>query len=445
MSFYPGVPNTSPQWYRGSGREFYRYDGRLTALFVLLFFMPYWPGTPFRIDQFIGIIYLVFFVLSLYSSRVIAGLDWGIGNLAMVAFWAIVYISTRIILDGKFDAGTAKIFNYQIYFAAGLSIFIFHRKRLIQTKDIFVNAILMISIPISLFALFQFYFTDHYLVTLLLEWYGGHGDAAYASEYTDLETLAAIEVLSKTSMTSIFTGKHSLAVFDLFVIALAVGAHGEGNRTRNGRYFLKVVIVLALISGWLSTSKIFFFGIAIFFVLALDVGRLMAKAGTIALGVCFGLVSLTYFSEEMRVLNDLVELVLSGNIFEIFSSRFGGGTDVGYLGDKMEILFEPLTLFLGQGAWAGKYSLSDSQFRSALLIGGIPYFLLIYGFVIYLLILNWRARHELPYARPFFALGMAYLIGGTGIECYWQARTVPLWIVANLLLAVPQRANRLSG
>lgn len=415
---------------------------RFIWLFILLFFLPYYPGTSFRIDQFLGITYILAIPCLLFTKKVLKFESKPEMILTLIAFLVVIYTFLRVLADFSIPL---RIINYQLYLACGMGIWYVHHNTFTAGKNIFIKSLLVISIPISLFAVFQFYFKDSALTHFLLTWYNGEGSEDYEitanGMHETYNNLAAIEVLTGTSMTSIFTGKHSLAMFCMFIISLGLGAKHDDSMTSRSKNIAIAAILAAIIAGFFSTSKIFFFGIIIMFGLYyfcnLSKDTIFAVIAKILLVVFFSITAIV-LGDELRVLGNIINTVLSGDVLNIFSSRFGSD---GYLSQYASVLNQPITWIAGLGAQAGAMKISDNQFRSILLIGGLPYFFLFFSFIIYLLILNWRSRFHSPYSLPFFSLGIALLFSSLGIEVYWQARTVPLWILANVLLAIPKSAG----
>jgi len=294
------------------------------------------------------------------------------------------------------------------------------------------------AILVNLFAFFQFINPQHEVVSTALRWYGGVGQEEY--EYDDFNTLAAKTLLGGGQSISIFSGVQALAIFNLFIIAMAYGTLSD-SLSKSGMKFLGLLsLILALIGGVLSGSKTFVFGVILLFVLISVGGMRISRIGY-ALFLFVMFFAIFYlFSSQLRVTGDVWDLMIGGGIWDIFGSRFGSSDYEGYLSDVMAKTIEPFTLIFGLGTLAFDYKYTDFQFRQIVLVGGLPLFLLFYGLLVYLLVLNWRSRRSSSYGLPLFALGLVFLIAGVGQDVHLQARIVPLWMITNLLVGLGRRA-----
>ena len=273
-----------------------------------------------------------------------------------------------------------------------------------------------------------------------LKWYGGTGDNSYA--YEDFSTISALTLLGGGQAVSIFSGVQGLAIFDLFIIAIAYGALYDKQFIGRMRVAALFSLLFALIGGALSGSKTFFFGLLILFSIVGSASMTTSEKPLrhfliFTFSVLAFVVIYKLASSELRVTRDVWNLFLEFRFLGLFESRFGFLGGEGYLSDVIAKTFEPTTLLWGLGSFAVDYKYTDFEFRQVVLVGGIPLFVIYYGFLIYLLVLNWRSQRETSYGIPLFALGIAFLGSGIGMDTHLQARTMPLWVIANLLLAVP--------
>lgn len=416
-----------------------RFPFNWVIILTLLFFGPYFPGTPYRIDQFLGVAYILLLAMHFLVNGRLRFYSRSEKVLTVLAFLVVIYTFLRVLSDFKLPL---QIVNYQLHLATGMALWYFHRNLLISGRSLFVISLLTVSIPITLFSAFQYFYVDHPVTLFLLDWYNGPGKESYDTSFLGevgegRNTIAAMTVLTGTSMTSIFTGKNSLAMFCLFIIAIAMGARRDTFLIGlPPKAIANIALASAAIGGFFSTSKVFFFGIIIYSTLIFFTSSAWRKAVKLgaAMLMAIALIAAAFtLGDELRVLGDLIRVIQGVDIFRIFLTRFG---EYGYLTQYNYVFYEPLTWIAGHGAEAGGFLISDSHYRAVLVFGGLPFFFIFSSFVLYLLVQNWKARRLSPYALPFFALGVTLLFSAIGIPVYWTARIVPLWVVANVLLAV---------
>jgi len=415
-----------------------RRDGRLLVVLLLAgFFGPYFPGTPFRLDQVIGWLHIAILLsgLAVYSRiRFATSVEKFVTSYALLI---LLFVSVRLFMDVENYRAAFQITNQFSYCSAGAAIFYVHRARLMVARTFFIAALLVISIIINLFAFYQIITPDSYLIALALNWYGGVGDEIY--QFGDFNTISAITLLGGGQAVSIFSGVQGLAVFDLFIAAIAYGALKDTEFRRGQRHFAFLSLVIALVGGVLTGSKTFIFGTMIFYAIIAFCGGFTARhiRGVLFLLILFVLL-LSYSADQLRVTGDVWNLITEVNVSEAFSSRFGSAEREGYLSDVMAKTFEPLTLTFGLGSSAVDYKYSDFQLREIILVGGVPLFVFYYVFLACLVLLNWRSRTETCYGIPLFALGITLLIANVGMDPHLQARTIPLWMIVNFLVGMPR-------
>jgi hypothetical protein len=412
----------------------------LLILLLLAFFGPYYPGTPFRLDQIIGWLYILLFISLLFAPRA----PFRAGIQAKLAAWALIILAMALLrLFCYFDNLRAafQIANQFSYFAAGMALFLVHETAWRRHRRLVVSWVLWATIALNAFALLQLLHPEHPLVQGVLDWYGG----VSSEEFGNFGTMAALSVLGARQATSIFVGAQGLAIWNLMGIALASGALADTQARARG--LAMVAIAMSLIGGALAGSKTFLFGLLILFALlgfssgAMRSGRLIffLLVSVLFLGIY------KYFADELPVTGDVWNLLVEFRWLNALSSRFGSAGSEGYLTDVMYKTFEPFTLLFGLGSSAVDYKYTDFQFRQVVLVGGLPLFIVYYGFLLYLLSINWRARRTVAYGLPLFSLGVAFLITGIAMDTHLQARTIPIWILLNLLLSVPASQSHPAG
>lgn len=408
-------------------------------ILILIFFGPYLSSTQFRMDTLIGVVYIIlmyfFFIRGYHFFSTVEK------SLFVVSLFIPIYSSITLLPYALFPL---QFINYQLYFAVAMSVWIFHRKALIENRNIFLSILIFISIPISLLGILQRIDNSHFLVDYFLTYYGPPPSEAYSLEnlgiatFKDYGSIGAITLFADASVISIFNGKHTLAVWSLFMMAIHIGSISDKYFSIN-RLILYTSLLLNIIVGFLSTSKIFIFGIIIFISLLFILSRFRQKIYLLIL-LLFSLFTMFFAAIDNRILSDILNVLSSGSLFSIFESRFGAD---GYITSNNHIFNDPFVWLFGFGQGMSSTNLSDSQYRSLIGIGGVPYLFLFISFVFILLTLNWRYRHLSPYGLSFFCLGIALIIGGSGIEVYWQGRVIPLWVLSQLLLILNYPPNNM--
>ncbi|WP_153161455.1 hypothetical protein [Zoogloea sp. 1C4] len=420
-------------------------DSRSVKPFVLFFlllsfFGPYYPGTSFRLDQIIGWIYIcALFVLPLfaggvfrierqYETKVFA---LGVGMLLFVLF--------RIFVDLSNLSGALQLANQFSLIVFGCALYYFHRVYLSIEWRSFVIAFLLVSIFINAYAIYQFADTDSPFVTLVFDYYGGKEEG----RYEDFRTLAELSVRGGGRFTSIFSGMHSLGIYNLLTLSVCVGAAVSKKEFPRHFYIVTFALALSIVGGVLSTSKTYYFGALIILIINFaTVGLKLTKFHLYAFLVIGAAAFLVIFLAEDLPMVSRPFLLLFGDsghgVSDIFSSRFGASDTTGYFDNVVDVTSQFSTWVLGFGDQAFDYKYADFEYRQILLVGGAGLLMLFYGFCVYITYLNYLSiRTGSPFSRPFLGLSIAFLIAGVGMPVHLQARIIPLWVLLNLLLASP--------
>ncbi|NKW71672.1 hypothetical protein HGD85_01550, partial [Rhodobacteraceae bacterium R_SAG10] len=256
--------------------------------------------------------------------------------------------------------------------------------------------------------------------------FSGLGSENFAED--EFASLASLALLGGGRVSSVFVGPHAFAVFNIVAVGLLTGALRDSKLPRTMKMLSWLVLGLTIFGGLLSTSKVFFFGILVFGlgILVTNLHSLRSMIGAIVMAVA-ALVLVFYLASEIRVLGNLFSILLEGDWWRIFETRFGKGAGGGYFQDVQGIIFHPFTLIFGQGGQAGQYKYSDFEYRQVMLVGGIPLFIMFYALFLYLQVEFYRRRKTNPYAIPFFLVGLVLLIAATGIGTHLQGRSITLW------------------
>jgi hypothetical protein len=418
-------------------------------LFVLLlsFFGPYYPGTSFRADQVIGWCYIVaLFILPLMNGGRYAIAKAREPVVFFLAVGILIFVLFRIFVDMTSLGGALQLANQYSLIAFGYALYYFHKDYLRNEWRSLVVAFLIISILINLYAVYQFLDTESPFVTLVFDYYGGKED----DRYEDFRTVAELSVRGGGRFTSIFSGMHSLGVFNLLTFAVSVGA--AISKKEYPKYFSVVVLALlfSIIGGVLSTSKTYYFGAIIILMVAFATSGLkftkMHLYGMFMMvaAACF----VAFVSEDLPMVARPFLLLFGddgGGVAGIFATRFGGADTVGYFDNVADVTSDITTWVFGFGDQAFNYKYADFEYRQILLVGGGGLLILFYGFCGYLAYLNYISiRSDNSFARPFLGLSIAFLIAGVGMPVHLQARIIPLWVMLSLLLASPFSGVRSS-
>ncbi len=358
-----------------------------------------------------------------------------IKKLILLSALPLCYLSLRLAIDFDFNS---KVLAYQIHFLGGIAIFVIFKNFISENALRVFAGLLLFSILINLYPVIQWFFESYSPVSFLLELYGGPPSEDYSGE---LPTLAAHEVMHKSAMTSIFTGKHTLAQFSLLIAAVSVSVYNMGKH----RLLAVLAFICAGIGGVLSFSKIFLFGFPLFLLMIsarrMSTIKLIAILATTIMIVVL-LEVITPLLDTAYVLQDILIAILDGDVFSLTASRFG---DDGYLTEANFIFDEPITWMWGQGAAAGLYRMADNQYRSILLLGGVIYFIAYLAPIILLSKLLLRRDAGQNYLFPLFSYSIVIFIAGIGVEVFWQPRIVSLWVVICLTFIDTLQHNHLKN
>ena len=412
-----------------------RRDKLLILVLILAFFGPYFPGTPLRLDQLLGWSYIFILIAESATNRRLQFASVPDKRVVWLVSTIALFTLIRLFIDVEDYRFAFQVANQFSYFFAGAAIFTLHHALLIRSKTYVITTLVLVSIVVNLFAVLQVIDPTNDLVRFSLYWYGGTGSQQL--EYEGFNTMAALTLLGGGQAVSIFGGMQGLAVFDLFVVALGIGMTNDSALSRRAKFLGIIGLFLGLVGGLFSGSKTFIFGSFIFWATLIFIGVPTKRKICYMLAFLILFLSIFYyFASGFRVVGDRWNLIVEGNLWRIFETRFGTPYGEGYLSHVMAKTYEFYTLFLGLGSFASLYKYTDFEFRQVILVGGLPLFVLYYGFLLYLLVFNWRSKRSSPYGLPLFGLGVAYLFTCIGMDTHLQARVMPLWTITNLLLGL---------
>lgn len=268
------------------------------------------------------------------------------------------------------------------------------------------NGVLGIALVNSLLTLGQFIQPDSPIVDWFLSSYGGPKSPDYIW-LGHLSNIPEILVKSGAAMVGLFTGKHSLALFCLFVELISV-------KSSLSPKALIVVRVLNVIAGFLSASKIFVFGIVIVSLLSVKKNVLLLVT------LLFFAMFFFLFGLDHRVLENVISILVEGDFFRIFESRYGND---GFF-EKYNDIFSELTVWIvGLGSQAGPYKVSDNLYRSLVLLGGLP--MLLSTLYVFMSLANFCRSRE----KNFFLFLIILFLAGLGVPSFWSSRTILIFFV----------------
>lgn len=392
------------------------------SLLAATFFMPYFPGTSYRVDQVMA--WLAIAALPLIVTRRLRREEW---HLLWISSGMLCWVGLRVATspdDGYFNQ---QLVNQYSYLLGGLCIFLCAKRRL-DTR--FFQAVLWLSIPINALAVYQSFYPNSPIVDRLLDLYGNVSFSDPGSlTYT---TVAHLLVKSARRAVSIFIGMHTLAAYSLLTLALSLGMIRSEKTDLRWMSLPRFALLFSIAGGIASNSKTFMLGACIFAAVTVLLmrKRFMNLLGFVFLGGCTA-VSFQVISSDKPTFDVFTEAFANLNVFDlVIQGRFD---QYGALRDKWDIVFQPATLLIGLGAQVREHFYADCEYRQVILVGGLPLLLMFYGFVCRVALLNYRARETNPYALPFLALQVTWGLVAIGIAVHCQGRVTPVWLLLNLI------------
>jgi hypothetical protein len=400
----------------------------VSAGLVASFFLPYIYGGILRVDHGIAILAICYvFLHLLLNTRISVPRDFK--PFFVFSFVAVLYAAVRLFLFSENLLVSAQYTVQYSYLFSGIALYLATGPALRKTIPTIIWTLALTAIVINLIAVFQLFSPSSELVLGILDFYGGRQQDP--GTYAEYGSKAEEILLGGGQAISIFTGMQGLAVFNLFIIALAFGFKADKSHPWHGGSGFVVLgaSVLAIVGGVLTGSKTFVFGLGLLLVFLA-----LARRGFRWWLVFAGLVFAGFLGvarEYSYQLAGILEHVWNLDVSELFASRFGHD---GYLTKSLAVGVEPFTLIFGLGEGVTKFAYADCQFLEVVLAGGLPLFALYYAALFSLLYACWKNRDHSSYARPLLALGATYIVGGIGMDIHFQARTIILWVLLNLLL-----------
>lgn len=393
-------------------------------LLIVSFFLPYVYRGILRVDHIFAALAVAHLALALFVHKRIT-IPSELRAFFFLSFATMCYAAIRLLLPTDNLLLSIQYLIQYSYLFFGIAGFLFMQSTLQRGRTSVIFAVVFSAIALNLIGIYQKVFPGDDFVMSVLSLYGGKVHAV--ATYGMFHSKAAEILLGGGQAISIFTGMQGLATFNLFFLAIALGALMDRDQPKALRGIHVAVIPVAIVGGLLTASKIFVLGLPFLlgiwglihirtFKWVLALVALLATLAAVFRGYSYQLDNILTFSSQ-------------GNLWALLESRFGAH---GYLTEVMAITFEPATLLIGLGVSAADYRYADNQFRQVILVGGVPLFLIYYSALGSLAYLAWRKRAATVYAKPLFALSLTFIVSGIGMDIHFQARTIMLWVMLNL-------------
>jgi hypothetical protein len=398
------------------------------VLLVAHFFLPYVPGTRYRVEVFT---LLLGFLFPLARSRPNAQEGDLVFFTALCGFWSLLRVGMQPSPQGI--PATAILWINLNFPLIATSFYLLLKGRLLQHRRWLVKAVLMVGIANNLIALLQCYRPDWTWHPWIYSNYGGTISADYDDVLTQHSTavMSNAEFLAKLGgrYTGILVSSHMLSVFNVWLIGTSYALYRDRKATSADQWLAIGSVLLALMGGVLSGGKMFYMGVGVMFCALLLVRRQFGLVvwGGFA-GVAMFVIAPLLFPEESEVRN-AINRVLSGDMMRILGSRY---STEGYLADTIERLTTDRSLQLyGTGADLGTLIVADSLFLLPLAAGGVPLLLLYIWPIVWLMMRLWKRSNEPnEYVPVMFGVHASFLVSGIGVPVYQMGRIAPLlWIV----------------
>lgn len=389
----------------------------LSFISIVLLFMPYMGNTRLRPDNVLLMLLLLCFPVVLFYIR-----DMKILLYLIVSVAPLCYLVVRLLW--QFDWSQAPLFfrfiNQYSMLCSGGILYIFLRKFGVNFVD-YGQSLLFVSCIISIFAIFQFVYRDSLIVEVISNLYGRKREFPGIDHAITMTQYA----LMNHRASSFFTQPSSLGAFSLLAVALGF----QLLRFCKQNMFVVFSILLALIAGILSSTKVFLLGIAILLTLIflprISLGSLVKLFITLVLFLV-----LLYLSKNQYVVDLVVNINEQGFFNALFGSRFAEG---GYLDNSVTSIFhDPGIMIHGLGLNLNTERYSDSMPVMVVMLGGGLFLLLFYLPVVTLFFIV-SCSGGVSRKLPIISLHVVYLLVSIAFPVYIQNRLVPIFVVASLL------------
>lgn len=415
---------------------FHRYRARprsaigLPAFaFVAFFLLPYLPGDRLRPHVIAILLLAVWGAAQLVTHRPRrAFLIAAACGLALIAC-SIVPIFGRTNAS-RIAADAQEFINLNLVAILVLAAFPI-RRWLAENHDQVVIALLLVSIPLNVYAVFQILDPWNGIHDMVFSLYGGKAGENFAA--LGAQSWAEGLVRYAGRATSIFNTSQALALFNLIVGCLAVFRLLEQSARAATGGKLQILILVALfvsiLGGLASATKSYNLGFLFAAVWVLFSMRRVSHfvLGIVMAGGIAGLVAVIFSDAPM-----VQAYILRVTEGDYLSSRYGGDGEEGHLSQTVEFLFaNPSTFLLGVDRATAAIKYGDTLFLPPLLSGGVAVFLLFFGQLAMLYRLTHLNKRDFaPYRLAF----LVFLLAGLGIQTFMISSVTPFLIL--LMLAI---------
>ena len=390
---------------------------------LLSLFLPYLSKFKgLRLDHFIlgGLLVLLPLFIVIKGN-----IRKNIAIYTFLAFFSYLFLFLRIALDSGIDWYTIKLLNQYSYILSSLSLFLLFR--FIRTDFLRILIfIFVVSIIVNVFGIVQFFYWDSSFVSTINTYYSGELMFLQKAKLTTLEA-----ALSLRRASSIFVQPSSYGVFNLMIIALALGAAEVFAKSR-AKWIVFISLVAGLIGGILSSTKTFYYSVVLLFILySFLIGKRKPASYLKSLGyaglslLCF-LLLYPYIPYGVRLVNELYD----SGVWYIFSTRYD--PQVGILTSSYPVFLNNLVLGVGRNAFDYKYL--DSMPFMTTLLSGVVFSVMFYLVVAFVLFRSFKLKKVTKLHSSMFCLNVLFLPLSIGFPIYIQARIIPIYFLLNFYL-----------
>lgn len=408
------------------------------VLLIGHFFLPYVPGTRYRVEVFtlfLGLLFPLFPTKVTTSREIDLVVFTGIS-----AFWSLLRVLLLPHPQGLAPTAIHWI-NLNFPFLA-TCFYLLLRNTLQRHRRTIIKTILTVGVVNNLVAVAQCYYPDWPYHSWIYAHYGG----TISADYDDVLAQVTVTAMSNAEFlaklggryTGILVSSHMLSVFNVWLIGTSYAFARDPRSTPREQLFAAGSLGLSVLGGMLSGGKMFYLGVLVMFAALFLVRR------QLTLMIWGGMMGLTIFAVATRFLDESAEVrqaldrVLSGNVESILGTRFASD---GYLRDTLERFATDYALLAyGTGAKLDNLVVADSLFLLPLATGGIPQLCLYLWPIVWLLRELWRRSSEPgEYLAVLFSLHFSFLVSGIGVPVYQMGRIAPLLWMTTLAFAFAPR------
>ena len=387
-----------------------------------MFFWPYVGATRLRYEiLFLFLMSAVSVVVLLKTGRIMSGMEMPILISLVILAYSAAFLFSR---QSQTLFASAMAFVNINFMSLSILASYPMRRWLARNIHSLMRILLLVSIPINLYALFQMVDSRNSFHDRVFALYGGT-----VNEYLSglgATTWAEGMVRYAGRGTSIFNVMHSLGLFNVMIGVLSLRlwlrrTHGQ-NRIISPLWAI-VVLACSVIGGFCSASKSYFATMALAMLIIIWQNRTnlrLIPPGLCGVGLFLGLV--WFFSA-----NPVIQRMAfnSYSLEYVLYSRYGWGAEEGHLSSTINhILTSPEALCLGVDTSDPRIKASDCLYTLPVLIGGLGFFLLYLGQVLQVGFLSSNRRGQEK--NPFRLILVLFLCTGVGQQTLMLGRITAL-------------------